>query len=115
MADLSGGVVTITAHPHPRRAGIRPSRAAVVACAPVSIRSSTRRIRSRGRSSCRRSLSVTADLGEPYAGVDPDRDGVLVDVQTEVDRGEVRDTSHGRLPPYGGSARSVWVTHVDAD
>ena len=46
---------------------------------------------------------------------DPDRDCVFVDVQAEMDRGEIGDTSHGRLPPYGGSARSVWVTHVDAD
>jgi hypothetical protein len=28
-----------------------------------------------------------------------------------MDRGKVRDTNHGRLPPYVGSARSVWVTH----
>jgi hypothetical protein len=46
---------------------------------------------------------------------DPDRDGVLVDIQAEMDRREVRDTGHGRLLPYGGSARSVWVTHADAD
>ena len=32
-----------------------------------------------------------------------------------MDRGKLRDTEHGRLPPYVGSARSVWVTHVDAD
>ena len=36
---------------------------------------------------------------------DPDRDGVLVDIQAEMDRREVRDTGHGRLLPYGGSAR----------
>jgi hypothetical protein len=36
---------------------------------------------------------------------DPDRDGVLVDVQAEMNRGEVRDTGHGRLLPYVGSAR----------
>jgi hypothetical protein len=36
---------------------------------------------------------------------DPDRDGVLVDIQAEMDRREVRDTRHGRLLPYGGSAR----------
>jgi hypothetical protein len=35
-----------------------------------------------------------------------------VDVQAEMDRGKVRDTNHGRLLPYVGSARSVWVTHV---
>src|SRR5215208_1195707 len=46
---------------------------------------------------------------------DPDRDGVLVDIQAEMDRREVRDTGHGRLLPYGGSARLVWVTHADAD
>src|SRR4029453_13859442 len=36
---------------------------------------------------------------------DPDRDGVLVDIQAEMDRREVRDTGHGRLLRYGGSAR----------
>ena len=46
---------------------------------------------------------------------DPDRDGVLVDVQAKMDRGKMSDTGHGRLLPYGGSARSVWVTHADAD
>jgi hypothetical protein len=46
---------------------------------------------------------------------DPDRDRVAVHVKTEMDRGEMRDTGHGRLLPYVGSARSVWVTHADAD
>jgi hypothetical protein len=32
-----------------------------------------------------------------------------------MDRGEMRDTGHGRLLPYVGSARSVWVAHEDAD
>ena len=40
---------------------------------------------------------------------------VFVDVRTKTDRGEMGDTGHGRLPPYDGSARSVWVTHADAD
>jgi hypothetical protein len=56
------------------------------------------------------------DVGDLLVGSeDPSRDGVLVDVQAEMDRGEMRDTGHGRLLPYGGSARSVWVTHADAD
>jgi hypothetical protein len=42
---------------------------------------------------------------------DPDRDRVLVDVQAEMDPGKVRNTSHGRLLSYVGSARPVWVTH----
>jgi hypothetical protein len=46
---------------------------------------------------------------------DPDRDRVAVHVKTEMDRGEMRDTGHGQLLPYVGSARSVWVTHADAD
>jgi hypothetical protein len=46
---------------------------------------------------------------------DPDRDRVLVDVQPKVDGCNTRDTGHGRLLPYGGSARSVWMTHEDAD
>jgi hypothetical protein len=46
---------------------------------------------------------------------DPDRDRVTVHVKTKMDRGEMRHTSHGRLLPYVGSARSVWVTHADAD
>jgi hypothetical protein len=45
----------------------------------------------------------------------PDRDGVLVDVQAEMDGRRMQDTSHGRLLPYGGSARPVWATHTDAD
>jgi hypothetical protein len=36
---------------------------------------------------------------------DPDRDGVLVDVQPQVDGCNTPDTGHGRLLPYGGSAR----------
>jgi hypothetical protein len=38
-----------------------------------------------------------------------------VNVQTQMDWGEeVRDTGHGRLLPYVGSARSVWVIDADA-
>ena len=56
------------------------------------------------------------DLGDLLVWLqNPDRDRVSVDIQTEMDRGEMRDTGHGRLLPYVGSARSVWVTHVDAD
>jgi hypothetical protein len=36
---------------------------------------------------------------------DPHRDGVLVDVQPQVDGRTTRDTGHGRLLPYVGSAR----------
>src|SRR6266568_7203011 len=36
---------------------------------------------------------------------DPHRDGVLVDVQPQVDGHTMRDTGHGRLLPYVGSAR----------
>jgi hypothetical protein len=46
---------------------------------------------------------------------DPNRDRVAVHVKAEMDHGRMRDTSHGRLLPYVGSARSVWVTHADAD
>jgi hypothetical protein len=46
---------------------------------------------------------------------DPDRDRVAVHITTEMDGGEMGDTGHGRLLPYVGSARSVWVTHADAD
>jgi hypothetical protein len=56
------------------------------------------------------------DVGDLLVGSeDPRRDGVPMDVQAEMDRGKLRDTGHGRLLPYGGSARSVWVTHADAD
>jgi hypothetical protein len=48
-------------------------------------------------------------------GKDTDRDRVTVHVKTKMDGGEMRHTSHGRLLPYVGSARSVWVTHADAD
>jgi hypothetical protein len=46
---------------------------------------------------------------------DPDRDRVAAHIKTEMDQGEMGDTGHGRLLPYVGSARSVWVTHADAD
>ena len=36
---------------------------------------------------------------------DPHRDRVLVDVQPQVDGRNTRDTGHGRLLPYVGSAR----------
>src|SRR4029450_13086467 len=36
---------------------------------------------------------------------DPHRDGVLVDVQPEVDGRTMRDTGHGRLLPYVCSGR----------
>jgi hypothetical protein len=56
------------------------------------------------------------DLGDLLVwGENSHRDRVAVDIQAKMDRGEVRDTGHGRLLPYVGSARSVWVTHVDAD
>jgi len=56
------------------------------------------------------------DLGDLLVRLqDPHRDRVTVDVQTKMDRGRMRDTGHGRLLPYVGSARPVWVTHADAD
>src|SRR6266545_7708421 len=56
------------------------------------------------------------DLGDLLVGGENShRDRVAVDTQTKMDRGKVRDTGHGRLLPYVGSARSVLVTHADAD
>jgi hypothetical protein len=53
------------------------------------------------------------DLGYLLIGrQDPDRDRVAMDIKTEMDGGAMRDTGHGRLLPYVGSARPVWVTHV---
>jgi hypothetical protein len=47
------------------------------------------------------------DVGDLLVRIqDPDRDGGLVDVQAKMDSGKVRDTGHGRLLPYGGSART---------
>jgi 2-polyprenyl-6-methoxyphenol hydroxylase-like FAD-dependent oxidoreductase len=56
------------------------------------------RIRSRGRD-----RTIQAD---------PHRDRVAVNVQAKMDRGKMRNTGHGRLLPYVGSARASWVTHV---
>jgi hypothetical protein len=56
------------------------------------------------------------DLGDLLVRLqDSHRDRVSVHVQTEMDGGKMRHTGHGRLLPYVGSARSVWVTHADAD
>jgi hypothetical protein len=54
----------------------------------------------------RRIVGDPLDVGDLLVRVqDPDRDRVFVDVQAEMDRGEMGDTNHGRLPPYVGSAR----------
>ncbi len=45
-------------------------------------------------------------------GKDRHRDGVLVDVQAEVGRAEMRDTGHGRLLPYVAPSAPSWMTHA---
>ena len=56
------------------------------------------------------------DLGDLLVGQEnPHRDRVAVHIQTKMNGPTISDTSHGRLLPYVGSARPVWVTHEDAD
>ena len=56
------------------------------------------------------------DLGDLLVGQEnPHRDRVAVHIQTKMDGPTMGDTGHGRLLPYVGSARPVWVTHADAD
>src|SRR5215217_8756377 len=45
-------------------------------------------------------------------GQDRHRDGVLVDVQTQVGRAEMGDTGHGRLLPYVAPSAPSWMTHA---
>jgi hypothetical protein len=45
-------------------------------------------------------------------GQDRHRDGVLVDLQAEVDRTKMADTRHGRLLPYVAPSAPSWMTHA---
>jgi hypothetical protein len=45
-------------------------------------------------------------------GQDRRRDGVLVDVQAEVDRTKMGDTGHGRLLLYVAPSAPSWMTHA---
>jgi hypothetical protein len=47
-------------------------------------------------------------------GQDRHRDGVLVNIQAEVDRTEMGDTGHGRLLPYVAPSAPSWMTHTYA-
>ena len=42
---------------------------------------------------------------------DRDGDRVLRDVHTEVGKASMGKTGHGRLLPYVGSVRSIWMIH----
>jgi hypothetical protein len=101
----------LAAHPHAvqQPSQLKPGRAGLVAGSqPAGVTKAANEPADR-----RLVMADPVDLRDLLVRLQyPHRDRVSVHVQAKVDGGKVRDTGHGRLLPYVGSARSVWVTHV---